>query len=41
MNTRIENVRRLFEPLGIDGLIIANGTNMRYLTGFEGGTGDG
>ena len=41
MNTRIENVRRLFEPLGIDGMIIADGTNMRYLTGFEGGTGDG
>lgn len=41
MKTRIENVRRLFEPLGIDGLIIANGTNMQYLTGFTGGTGDG
>ena len=41
MKTRIENVRRLFEPLGIDGLIVANGTNMQYLTGFTGGTGDG
>jgi len=41
MKTRIENVRRLFEPLGIDGFIIANGTNMQYLTGFTGGTGDG
>lgn len=41
MMTRIENVRKLFKPLDIDGLLIAQGTNMDYLSGFTGGTGDG
>lgn len=41
MMTRTENVRQMFEPLNVDGLIITNGTNMNYLTGFTGGTGDG
>jgi Xaa-Pro aminopeptidase len=41
MTARIDNVRRVFDKLAIDGLVIANGTNMAYLTGFEGGTGDG
>ena len=41
MRTRIENVRKLFGPLDIDGLLVAEGTNMAYLSGFTGGTGDG
>lgn len=41
MTTRIDNVRRVFDKLAIDGLIVTNGTNMAYLTGFTGGTGDG
>lgn len=41
MTTRIENVRQVFTPLKIDGVLVADGTNMQYLTGFTGGTGDG
>lgn len=41
MTTRIENVRQVFTLLKIDGLLIADGMNMAYLTGFTGGTGDG
>ncbi|MGN1294075.1 M24 family metallopeptidase [Weissella soli] len=41
MTARIENVRRLFEKLDINGLIVTDGDNMKYLTGFYGGTGDG
>ena len=41
MTTRIENVRQVFTPLKIDGLLVADGMNMAYLTGFTGGTGDG
>ncbi|RRG18824.1 aminopeptidase P family protein [Weissella viridescens] len=41
METRIANVRKVFEPLKVDGILVTNGYNMEYLTGFTGGMGDG
>ncbi|WJI91570.1 M24 family metallopeptidase [Weissella viridescens] len=41
METRIANVRKVFEPLKVDGILVTNGFNMEYLTGFTGGMGDG
>ncbi len=34
--TRIPKLRQLFEAAGIDGLLVSNLTNIRYLTGFTG-----
>lgn len=41
MNTRQERLAMNFQALRIDGLLVPDGTNMKYLTGFDGGTGDG
>ncbi|MCO0831582.1 aminopeptidase P family protein [Fructobacillus sp. W13] len=38
---RIERLQKLLKQLELDGLLITNGSNMNYLTGFSGGTGDG
>lgn len=38
---RIEKLMAILKLSGLDGLIITNGANMRYLTGFLGGLGDG
>lgn len=41
MTSRLDLVRQTFDKLEIDGLLVTDGTNMKYLTGFEGGNGDG
>lgn len=41
MATRLELVRQTFDKLAIDGLLVTDGHNMEYLTGFDGGAGDG
>lgn len=41
MASRLDLVRQTFDKLAIDGLLITDGVNMKYLTGFDGGTGDG
>ncbi|MDF7636843.1 aminopeptidase P family protein [Leuconostocaceae bacterium ESL0958] len=38
---RIQNLQKLLINLDLDGLLIGDGMNMRYLTDFKGGTGDG
>ncbi|CAK8053772.1 aminopeptidase P family protein [Eupransor demetentiae] len=38
---RIKRLQALLAKLDLDGLLVADGYNMRYLTGFTGGTGDG
>ncbi|MFC4760625.1 M24 family metallopeptidase [Fructobacillus durionis] len=38
---RIAKLQKLIKQLDLQGMIITNGSNMRYLTGFTGGTGDG
>lgn len=38
---RIKKLQALLKKLDLQGLVVANGSNMRYLTGFTGGTGDG
>ncbi|MBS9337421.1 aminopeptidase P family protein [Fructobacillus parabroussonetiae] len=38
---RIAKLQKLLKQLDLQGMIITNGSNMRYLTGFTGGTGDG
>ncbi|WP_238480065.1 aminopeptidase P family protein [Fructobacillus papyriferae] len=38
---RIGRLQKLLKQLDLQGMIITNGSNMRYLTGFTGGTGDG
>lgn len=38
---RIEKVRKNLAVFNADGMLIADGDNLRYLTGFLGGTGDG
>ncbi|MBM7616526.1 Xaa-Pro aminopeptidase [Weissella uvarum] len=41
MEAQLADVRKIFEPLNIDGILVTNGFNMNYLTGFDGGEGDG
>ncbi|MDR3190055.1 MAG: aminopeptidase P family protein [Lactobacillaceae bacterium] len=41
MTERLNKVRAIFDKLDIDGILVADGANMKYLTGFYGGTGDG
>ncbi len=41
MEQRLNNVRQVFEPLKVDGILVTNSFNMDYLTGFKGGAGDG
>lgn len=38
---RIERLQKMLGMMEMDGLLVTNGFNMRYLTGFLGGTGDG
>lgn len=38
---RIAKLQKLLKQLDLQGMVITNGSNMRYLTGFTGGTGDG
>lgn len=38
---RIAKLQKLLAKLNLDGMIIYQGFNTKYLTGFEGGTGDG
>ncbi|MDR0899929.1 MAG: aminopeptidase P family protein, partial [Lactobacillaceae bacterium] len=38
---RIENLRKMFDVLEVDAMIVYQGNNNRYLTGFAGGTGEG
>lgn len=37
--SNIERVRKILEDLSLDGALISNGYNMRYISGFTGGTG--
>lgn len=39
--TRLERLRKHFQPLSIDGLLVTNSLNIRYLTGFSLMDGDG
>lgn len=38
---RIAKLQKLLAKLNLDGMIVYQGFNTKYLTGFEGGTGDG
>ncbi|CAM3012580.1 MULTISPECIES: M24 family metallopeptidase [Leuconostoc] len=38
---RIVKLQKLLKQLNLDGMIVYQGANMKYLTGFSGGTGDG
>lgn len=38
---RIVKLQKLLKKMDLDALIVYNGVNMKYLTGFDGGTGDG
>ncbi|MCP1275518.1 aminopeptidase P family protein [Leuconostoc citreum] len=38
---RIAKLQRLLEKLELDGMIVYQGANTKYLTGFDGGTGEG
>lgn len=40
-SSRIEKLRKMFDILDIDSMVIYHGNNLRYLTGFSGGTGEG
>ena len=39
MNPRVKSIANSLAARGIDGLIVSNLTNVRYLTGFEGTSG--
>ncbi|CAH0419303.1 M24 family metallopeptidase [Periweissella ghanensis] len=39
--SRVTKLKKLLQMSELDGIIIANGDNMRYLSGFLGGNGDG
>ncbi|CAH1853582.1 M24 family metallopeptidase [Convivina praedatoris] len=41
LENRIHKLQQLLQKMGLDGLIVTEGYNLRYLTGFKGGTGDG
>ncbi|KRK49267.1 M24 family metallopeptidase [Secundilactobacillus kimchicus] len=41
MNQRLEHLVSEFDNYRIDGFLVTDGLNMKYLTGFDGGTGDG
>ncbi|GMA70640.1 Xaa-Pro dipeptidase [Leuconostoc litchii] len=38
---RISKLQKLLKKLNLDGMIVYQGFNTKYLTGFDGGTGDG
>lgn len=38
---RITKLQKLLKKLSLDGMIVYQGANTKYLTGFDGGTGDG
>lgn len=38
---RIAKLQKLLKKLNLDGMLVYQGTNMKYLTGFDGGTGEG
>ena len=38
---RIAKLQKLLKKLNLDGMIVYQGDNLKYLTGFSGGTGDG
>jgi len=39
--SRIAKLQKLLKKLDLDGLVVYQGANTKYLTGFDGGTGDG
>lgn len=41
LELRISKLQKLLKKLNLDGLIVYQGANMKYLTEFNGGTGDG
>lgn len=38
MNSRVEALKGSFESEGLDGFLVSNGINIRYFTGFSGGS---